>query len=111
MQLIIGRNAGAGVTFERSKAGGIVVGGAIDPPLRAEYVPETAEVQVGERVTTSGQDGIYPQGFLVGHRRARDADRAAPIGKSRFVPPWISRTSTWCSSCSRAQPRPEPAKP
>src|SRR5690348_9025435 len=60
VQLLVARNAAVAVTFERSKAGAIVIGGGNDPPLSAEYVPETAEVQVGERVTTSGQDGIYP---------------------------------------------------
>ena len=66
VQLLIGRNAAAAVTFERSGAGGLVIGGAADPPLRAEYVPASAEVLPGERVMTSGQDGIYPGGFLVG---------------------------------------------
>ena len=67
VQLLTGRNAAAAVSFERSGTGGIVVGGAAsDPPMRAEYVPALAEVQVGERVFTSGQDGIYPAGYLVG---------------------------------------------
>ena len=66
VQLLIDRLAGVAVTFERSNTGGIVVGSADDPPFRAEYVNTLAEVQAGERVMTSGQDGIYPQGFLVG---------------------------------------------
>jgi rod shape-determining protein MreC len=66
VQLLIDRLAGISVTFERSGTGGMVVGGASDPPFHAEYVNVLAEVQAGERVTTSGQDGIYPQGFLVG---------------------------------------------
>jgi rod shape-determining protein MreC len=66
VQLLIDRLAAVAVTFERSNAGGIVVGGASDPPFHAEYVPVLADVQSGERVVTSGQDGIYPQGFLVG---------------------------------------------
>ena len=66
VQLLVGRNAAAAVVFERSKAGGMVVGGLNQTTLRAEYVPVLADVQAGEPVTTSGQDGIYPQGFLVG---------------------------------------------
>ena len=66
VQLLVDRTAGAAVTFERSGAGAMVVGGASTPPLRAEYVPESRDVQVGERVVTSGQDGIFPQGYLVG---------------------------------------------
>lgn len=66
VQLLIGRNAGAAVTFERSGAGAMVVGGSPDGLLTGEYVPLLADIQVGERVTTSGQDRIYPPGFVVG---------------------------------------------
>jgi|SoiMethySBSTD1v2_1073268.scaffolds.fasta_scaffold02168_9 rod shape-determining protein MreC len=66
VQLLIDRNAGASVVFERSQAGGMVTGGAGNPPLRAEFVPPLADIQPGERVTTAGQDGIYPAGFVVG---------------------------------------------
>jgi rod shape-determining protein MreC len=65
MQLLVDRTAAAGVFFERTGAGGIVHGGS-DPLLRVEYVPNAADVKVGDRVLTSGQDGMYPRGFLVG---------------------------------------------
>jgi rod shape-determining protein MreC len=66
VQLLIGRNAAAAVTFERSGTGAMMVGGSADGLLRGEYVPILADIQVGERVTTSGQDQVYPPGFLVG---------------------------------------------
>jgi rod shape-determining protein MreC len=31
-----------------------------------DYVPGTADVQVGDTIMTSGIDGIYPKGFVVG---------------------------------------------
>ena len=66
VQLLVGRNAAAAVTLERTGAGGLVVGGATDPLLTVDYVSNQADVQVGERVLTSGQDGIFPAGFVVG---------------------------------------------
>jgi rod shape-determining protein MreC len=66
VQLLVGQDAAAGVTLERSGAGGIVMGGGNAAPMRIAYVPVLADVQPGERVVTSGQDGIYPAGFLVG---------------------------------------------
>ena len=66
VQLLVGQDAAAGVTLERSGAGGIVMGGGNAALLRIAYVPMLADVQPGERVLTSGQDGIYPAGFLVG---------------------------------------------
>ncbi len=66
VQLLGGRNAAAAVVFERSGAGGMVVGGNPDGMLRGDYVLVLADIQAGERVMTSGQDGIYPAGLIVG---------------------------------------------
>ncbi|MBI4886732.1 MAG: rod shape-determining protein MreC [Acidobacteria bacterium] len=64
VQLLIDRNAAAGALVERSRAHGVVegTGGA----LRMNYVTGTADVQVGDTVVTSGIDGIYPKGFVIG---------------------------------------------
>jgi rod shape-determining protein MreC len=65
VQLLIDRSAAAGVLIERSRSQGVAVG-AGDGLLRMEYVSEVADVSVGDTVVTSGIDGIYPKGFVVG---------------------------------------------
>jgi rod shape-determining protein MreC len=65
VQLLIDRNAAAGAVIERSRAQGVVVGGG-DERLRMEYVSELADVLVGDVVMTSGIDGIFPKGFVIG---------------------------------------------
>lgn len=67
VQLLVDRNAGAGAVIERTGAGGVVVGHDGDPPLRMEYVANLADVKVGDKVVTSGLEGIYPPGFVIGH--------------------------------------------
>jgi rod shape-determining protein MreC len=64
VQLLIDRNAAAGALIERSRAQGVVEGTGGD--LRLNYVSATADVQIGDVVVTSGIDGIYPKGFVVG---------------------------------------------
>jgi rod shape-determining protein MreC len=66
VQLLIGHNAGAGAATEQSGAVGPVRGGAGSPPLAMDYVDLLKDVKVGERVLTSGLDGIFPRGFLIG---------------------------------------------
>ena len=68
VQLLIDREAGAGAIIERSGAGGVVVGQDRDgePPLQLEFVSNLADVKVGDRVVTSGIDGIFPRGFPIG---------------------------------------------
>jgi rod shape-determining protein MreC len=65
VQLLIDRNAAAGAIIERSRAQGVVVGGG-DERLRMDYVSESADIVVGDAVMTSGIDGIYPKGFVIG---------------------------------------------
>lgn len=65
VQLLIDRNAAAGAIVERSRAQGVITGTGADR-LRLEYVPGTADVKVGDRIVTSGIDGIYPKGFVIG---------------------------------------------
>lgn len=66
VQLLIDRNAAAGALIERTRAQGVVVG-AGDDRLRMEYVSEAFDIVVGDVVMTSGIDGIYPKGFVIGH--------------------------------------------
>jgi rod shape-determining protein MreC len=64
VQMIIDLNAAAGAMTERTRAQGLVVGQG--STLRMDYVPGTADVQVGDAVITSGIDKIYPKGFVIG---------------------------------------------
>jgi rod shape-determining protein MreC len=65
VQLLIDRNAAAGALIERTRAQGVVIGTGIDE-LRMDYVPGSADVKAGDMVVTSGIDGIYPKGFVIG---------------------------------------------
>jgi rod shape-determining protein MreC len=65
VQLIIDLNAAAGALIERTRVQGVVVGAA-NGSLGMRYVPGTADVKVGDLVVTSGIDGIYPKGFVIG---------------------------------------------
>jgi rod shape-determining protein MreC len=65
VQLLIDRNAAAGALIERSRAQGVVIGSG-DERLQMDYVSEVSDVVAGDVVVTSGIDGIYPKGFVIG---------------------------------------------
>lgn len=65
VQLLIDRNAAAGALIERTRVQGVVMGGG-DGLLTMQYVPGAADVKTGDLVVTSGIDGIYPKGFVIG---------------------------------------------
>jgi rod shape-determining protein MreC len=66
VQLLIDRNAAAGAIVERTRAQGVVIGTGADRQLRMDYVAGSADVKAGDMVVTSGIDGIYPKGFVIG---------------------------------------------
>ena len=80
VQLINGRSANTGAMIEKSSDAGLAAGGFADGMLRLELLSSGANVAAGDRIVTSGQDGIYPQGFLIGQVRA-----VAGAGKLREI--------------------------
>lgn len=74
VQVLLDRDSGAAAIVERSRVSGVVSGqvsgaeaGAED--LALKYVPERADVVVGDVVVTSGLDRIYPKGLVIGRMR------------------------------------------
>jgi rod shape-determining protein MreC len=68
VQLIIDRHAAAAALSERTRAGGMVVGqdDNAKAPLRMELVSNLADLKVDDVIVTSGAEGIYPKGFVIG---------------------------------------------
>jgi rod shape-determining protein MreC len=65
VQLVTDRASGVGAMIERTRRQGIVRGAGREG-LKLEYVPLQADVQVGDRVISSGTDGLYPRGLPIG---------------------------------------------
>ena len=66
VQLLNDRNAAAGARVERTRAAGIVRGTDDESVLTMEYVSTTEDVRIGDRIVTSGIDGVYPPGYVIG---------------------------------------------
>jgi rod shape-determining protein MreC len=86
VQLLLDRDSGVGALVERTRVTGIVsgqagLGDAGKTDLLMKYVSSLADVVVGDRVLTSGLDGIYPKGLVIGRVRFV----GAPAGLFREV--------------------------
>jgi rod shape-determining protein MreC len=90
VQLLIDRNAAAGAIIERTRAQGVVVGSG-DDRLRLEYVSEVSDVIAGDVVVTSGIDGIYPKGFIIG--RIEQVEKSGGSYKRITIKPAVDFTS------------------
>ena len=78
VQLVTDRASGVGAMIERTRRQGIVRGAGREG-LTLEYVPLQADVQVGDRVLTSGTDGLYPRGSRSAPSSPRARRRALPL--------------------------------
>jgi rod shape-determining protein MreC len=63
--LINDHNAALDAFDQRSRVRGIV-GGLVDDGLVMKYVDRSEDVKSGDTIVTSGLDGIFPRGLLVG---------------------------------------------
>ena len=105
IQLLIDRNAAAGAMIERTRARGVVMG-SDESSLQMEYVSNLEDVQVGEVVVTSGIDGIYPTGFVIGHVEV--AERGPGLYKTIRVAPVVDFTGLEHVLVVMAEPPPSP---
>ena len=85
LQLLIDRNAAAGAMIERTRAQGLAMGTGAG--MRLDYLSGTADVKPGDRVVTSGIDGIYPKGFVIG--QIQSVERGAGEFKEITVQPAV----------------------
>jgi rod shape-determining protein MreC len=63
--LITDANSGVDVMVQRTRSRGIVAG-SLEGGTVIKYVKRTDEIQIGDRLITSGLDGVFPKGILVG---------------------------------------------
>jgi len=63
--LLTDHNSGVDAIVQRSRARGVVKGGA-DGACLMDYLHRDADVKVGDRILTSGLDGTFPKGLVVG---------------------------------------------
>jgi rod shape-determining protein MreC len=78
--LLIDKDAAIPVLNNRSQVRSAAFGGAGSMELR--FIAGNADVQVGDLLTTSGVDGVYPQGLPVG--KVESVDRKIDSGFARI---------------------------
>jgi rod shape-determining protein MreC len=63
--LLTDANSGIDVMVQRTRSRGIV-SGSLDSGTVLKYMKRSEDVQVGDRLITSGVDGVFPKGLLAG---------------------------------------------
>lgn len=63
--LVTDHNSGVDAVVQRTRARGIVEGG-LDGSCVMKYLKRGEDVEVGDRIVTSGLDGIFPKGIMIG---------------------------------------------
>jgi rod shape-determining protein MreC len=63
--LLTDPNSGKDVLVQRSRSRGIV-SGSLETGTVLKYVKRSEDIQEGDRLITSGVDGVFPKGLMVG---------------------------------------------
>lgn len=63
--LIVDGRSAVDALFQNSRVSGVVVGMGEDA-CQMKFVPNTADVKVGDSVLSSGLGGIFPKGLVIG---------------------------------------------
>ena len=63
--LTIDSRSAVDAVFQQSRISGVVVGTG-QKQCQVKFVPNTAKVQVGDRVLSSGLGGVFPKGLVIG---------------------------------------------
>ena len=81
--LIADKNNKVGARLERAETSG-VVGGSACSSLLMDLIDKNGGIGAGDLILTSGLDGIYPRGLVIG-RVAKISENAEGIFKQAFV--------------------------
>jgi rod shape-determining protein MreC len=86
VQLITNPDASVGVMLEQARTPGVLRGSG-DIPMDLSYVNNTEQVAVGDIVLSSGLDGIFPKGLVVG--KVVDSQKGKGVFRSVKVEPRV----------------------
>ncbi len=83
--LLSGRNSAIAGLIQRTRSEGIVVGGGVRM-LRLTYIMIDSDVQNGDLVLTSGTDGIFPPGIVIGRVSSIESPKNALFHTIEIMP-------------------------
>jgi rod shape-determining protein MreC len=63
--LLTDANSGIDVLVQRTRSRGII-SGSLDSGTVLKYMKRSEDIQVGDRLITSGLDGVFPKGLMTG---------------------------------------------
>ena len=112
--LVIDKDLAIPVQVERSGLRAIAFGNSRNAAIDLPYLPVNVDIQVGDRLVTSGIDGVYPAGLAVGKVVEIDRKTFAPFARIACVPIAGIQTHRQVLLIPAAEyvpPMPEPEKP
>lgn len=81
--LLTDREAAIPVLVQRTQQRAVAFGNPVDSMMELRFLPASADVHVGDRLATSGLDGVYPAGLPVGE--VVKVDRRADSAFARIL--------------------------
>ncbi len=84
--LITDQSSKLGVLVQRSRVRGTAAGAGGNKPLLLENVLRTDVLEEGDQIITSGTDGVFPKGLVVGRVTAVQRKESGMLGTAGILP-------------------------
>jgi rod shape-determining protein MreC len=86
VQLLVDPASAVAVRVERSRARANVIGTGRDRRAKLEYALRSDDIDDGDSLVTSGTDGVFPPGFLVGKVTEVQRKTSATFLRAQVIP-------------------------
>ena len=87
--LLTDRNSSIDALLQRTRERGIIKGDGRNKPYSFDYLEITADVMIGDRIITSGLEGLFPKGILIAHVTDINQNTHGSLFKEIFAQPTV----------------------
>ena len=87
--LLIDKNSSIDALLQRTRERGIVKGGGRNNPCSFDYLDITADVIIGDRIITSGLEGLFPKGISIAYVIDINTNTQGSLFKGIYIQPTV----------------------
>ena len=88
--LLIDKNSSVDALLQRTRERGVIKGSGRNNPCSFNYLETTADVMIGDRIVTSGLEGLFPKGISIAYVTDINPNIQGSLFKEIYVQPTVN---------------------
>ena len=87
--LLIDKNSSIDALLQRTRERGIIKGGGRNNPCSFDYLETTSDVMIGDKIITSGLEGLFPKGISIAYVTDINPNIRGSLFKGIYIQPTV----------------------